>query len=403
MQEEILQYEASYFDGEGTWISSMDHNGLYYKKWGEQKAEWIGSFMEDGAFRLHGDVICVDEILYFAPMWAKGLDFYDIKKGTFGHIPFGIDKEHFPYAMHIAKYKQFLYWADRYSDMILYEYDMAQKEIHIYSTNNDPQKAVLQKAGIGMDMALAGYRLYFVSAISNRIIIFDLENRSFHHIEMESCNDGFNTICFNEDFLWMSGKKGITRYSIGTQESKDYTTYPDEFGMVYMDADIQIKRRCGFDDSMQEFPFSASVANGHGVFFFPFRTNMIVYIEKDKERLEGIKLQPETEETLKNKKRVTCNRFVGVKGEENQIAAYSTKCFSLCVLDCDKKVIERKPSVAAEVYLWNFAEKRAPILAEDEKSGLHDFLKCVAMYQSDYTEENKNIGREIHMEVLRSV
>lgn len=403
MQEEILQYEAGYFDGEGMWISPMSRNGLYYQKRGEKRAEWIGSFNDDNAFRLHGDVICVDEVLYFAPMRSQGFNFYDIKQGKFGQIPLLKEKNHFLYAMHIAKYGQCLYWVDRFSDIIIYEYDMTQKEIHIYSTNSVPQKAVLNNVGIGMDMVLDGHRLYLVSTSSNRMIIFDMESHCFQNIEVESCNNGFNTICFDQESFWMSGKKGITRYNIKSQESKDYTVYPDEFGMIYMDADMQIKRRHGFDDSMQEFPFSASVVNGYGVFFFPFRTNMIVYAEKGKERLEGIELQPETEETLKNKKRVTRNRFVGVKGEGNHIVAYSTKCFSLCIFDCDKKVIEKKSPVEAEVYLWNFAKKRAPIITEYEKSGLHDFLRCVAMYRSDYTENDENIGRKTHMEISKIV
>lgn len=400
MYDDIMQYEASYTDAAGTWISSMQYNELHFQEKDSNVCKWIGSFDESENFRLHGEAICVDGIIYFSPMKAENLDYYDIRSGRFGKVFLDKEQTHYLYATHIIQYKQSIYWPDRFSNFTLYEYDLEKKEIYTYSTQN----TLLNYPGIGMDMILVEDTFYFVSSISNHIICFNAKKKCFDTILIESHNSKFNTICYDGENFWLSGDYCIVKYNSIEKKCIEYTQYPEGFGMIYRTNDLKIEKIDGFHNSLNEFPFSGSIVSRQDIFFFPHRTNMVIYVNTDDNKLKAIQLEPETEETLTREVRGTHSRFIGIKKHsEKSVFCYSTRTLTPCILDCINKKIESKTAVLGLSAIWKMQLKNeTPFFIEKDEKTLLDFIEFTKIFKHKVTDIAVKSGEKIYSKLNKS-
>lgn len=87
-----LRSEAFLTVGGTRWYSALQENALYCEDLQTGDIRFVARFPTMDSFRLHGSILCVDDVLYFAPMKAEGLDVYDIKEKKMTRIPIPREK-----------------------------------------------------------------------------------------------------------------------------------------------------------------------------------------------------------------------------------------------------------------------------------------------------------------------
>ena len=140
-----------------------------------------------------------------------------------------------------------------------------------------------------------GDKVFVVSAISNLIYEFDLITKKTKVYELAVIKDKFNTICFDGNNFWLSGyNRAVYCWNKDTDSVKILENFPKQFGIYDFtgtkDEILDCKKR------IYDTPAFIDVKSvGNYVWFIPFKTNEILYINLDTLRVADLDIKEENE------------------------------------------------------------------------------------------------------------
>ena len=328
-----VRSEAFVTVGDARWYSALQENALYRQDLLSGELHFIGQFPTKAPYRLHGGVICVDNVLYFASMEADGFDIYDIRQGSFLRIPLDKDVDQTRcICRHIFQIGDGLYFVDNMRRYRVYRYSLLRRELDVIETADVEQNG--KSRFITMDAQVDEGKLLFADMERKMAVWFDPEMETFHTEAIATKNQKLLTIQRINDDLWFSGDRYISRYHLDTKTAEDLDIFPPGFGNfklgehgeAILEQDLDHLSEHSFDESM--------VCDGK-IVFVPRKSNMLVVLDPETKEMLGVDIPPETEETLSlANDRATHSRFIGYeKLPDGGILMFSTQDGAFWTLD----------------------------------------------------------------------
>lgn len=144
--------------------------------------------------------------------------------------------------------------------------------------------------------------IFSVSAVSNKVYQFDLELKKVTVHTISEAAGAFHTISYDGCNFWLSGyNKAIYVWNKDKHEIKVITEFPHDFGIY----DFVGKKKTILDceNNVYDVPtFLMSRAVGQYVWFVPFQTNQVLYVDKKTHEINVLEISEEieTRESLSN-------------------------------------------------------------------------------------------------------
>lgn len=224
-------------------------------------------------------------------------------------------------------------WAVSGGSKQILEIDIKKKKVIGYYNITTEENENLAKS------AKDGNYIYIASASKGRVYIFDIERKEVKVQEFLEMKNGLRTISVDGKKVWLSGyKKEIFTWNQSKNEVICLNNFPLNFGIYNFDG----KELPFLDCETVEydmFTFLESINVADYIWFIPFQTNQILYVNKDTNKINAFEIEEEEENEKNVKKReLNCkyvlqyvydNRYIGLYSLKNrlvyEIDAYTMK------------------------------------------------------------------------------
>jgi hypothetical protein len=201
----------------------------------ENKMEIVGCIPDEGIFteRVSIKIVVWNEELIFIPMNGKKIWFFHIAEKKWRSV--SIKNEDIQRKVRQAFiYRERLFMIGCHYPAVV-SIDLRTKEIEYIDAPYKAVKNYYKKAsGVGYfrhDCVIKEHLLYIASFITNKVLIFNLDNFEWKYITIGNSENGFSGIAWDGEFFWLSpnnepfvirwdGKKLYEKYSFSCQ-SKD--------------------------------------------------------------------------------------------------------------------------------------------------------------------------------------
>lgn len=274
------------------------------------------------------------------------------------------------------------------------EINIEQKRIVNYYT-------ICEKDNIA-DNVVVGSVAYILSGESNQVYRFGLSDKSLQILSLPEVKGKLCTICFDGKKFWLSGYR--KEAYVWCEENNTLVTignFPQGFGIYNFDEeskDIIDYRTEEFDVST----FGYSVAAGQYIWFIPFLTNKIIYVDQINYKVYTFEIEEESE-TKKSLLRKVCVRikYVLVYVRDNRyIGLFSSK--NNQILEIDAKELK---------YQWHdydFSGKCLELFGESAPQICKDNLVWDRVFYSmqiraancNSCNRKRFVGGEIHKSIM---
>lgn len=215
-----LVMEDIYYDGVYFWFAATNFNSLFRMHKETFQVEWIGFFPDEdkGAFRLYSSIAYCNGKIYFSPMRAKEIAFYDIEHNVFGKIPFESPTYNVHEYYNEAKFHKVItvrhcvYFIPYYHNSITC-YDTVTGDITSYDdwVNDAEAKRLYKERGYFCSCVTSDNLLVLPFQNANGVLIFDTNTKMSRWFSMpESKKDnGFYNVCCKDEYFYILRSSGI--------------------------------------------------------------------------------------------------------------------------------------------------------------------------------------------------
>lgn len=238
-------------------------------------------------FRKHPRCIKKENILICLPDNESYIWLYDIlDNNSWSSIHVDNPKEVRLLCTHAWFVKEHLYIVSRGLKQII-EVDIKSKTIEKYY-----QLPVGVEEKI-FESAFFNDCLYIVGGSPSSIYKFNCKSKNTIVYELDRIDDQLRTICFDGKSFWLSG---FSRKIYVWEENSNRTTmisdFPCSFGIWNFSG--KYKSLLSYDFDTVEFPlFLTSISVGEYIWFIPFQTNQILYIDKNTYDIKAFEVEGE--------------------------------------------------------------------------------------------------------------
>lgn len=224
-------------------------------------------------FRGHSRSVKKENRIFCLPNFGENIWCYDISCGLWEMIPVKNGKETEIFCWDAWLIQDKLYAVSRGLRKIL-ELDIQTRDISYHEICADTTQIV--SGGVLKDRCI-----YIVCSSPASIYKFDCSDKKKEMYLLSEIHDQLQTICFDGRKFWMSGrKKKIYVWEEETGETTILDGFPDSFGIYNFSGKYEKVLNC--EEVEADVPmFQTSVYVGSYVWFIPFQTNKILYIDKD--------------------------------------------------------------------------------------------------------------------------
>lgn len=248
-----------------------------------------------------------------------------------------------------------------------------------------------------------GMAIYSLSGTSERMYSFDLNTKEVIVYQLPNVGTRFNTITFDGKDFWMGGyRQEIYLWNKEKNILDVYSDFPLGFG-VYSFQEENNNKVDYLADGFEMPPFLHSIAVGEYVWFIPFQTNKIVYVDKKYHKLYAFEIAEEIESKesllerteLKTKfllEYVRCNRYIGL---------YSTKNNSILEIDTAQLTYKWYENSFDDGCLYSYAMLIDNVFYEEDEWDRHLYQRILQL--SDWQTgdiEQYNAGIEIYKRTI---
>lgn len=288
---EFIWSDGWYVEGNEAWFVDGARNVLYCLNRLTKECKYISKLPDKSGrtFRMNPQVIKIEKEVFCMPDMGDRILIYDLADSKFSQIV--IDNPH------NVRLTCTGFW--HYNDKIfvvvsglkqIIEINIKEKHIdHYYTISNLSEEKLGRCIRSGTD-------IYMTSAISNKIYQFNLETRQIAVYILQGIEDGLFTICFDGRKFWLSGyKKEIYIWDKENNLVEIVRDFPKDFGEYDFSGKEETLLNCNKNKYI--FPaFLQSQVIGEFVWFIPFKTNKIVYININTNERHTFEM-PDEEET----------------------------------------------------------------------------------------------------------
>lgn len=300
------------------WFVDGEHSILYSLDMNTGGCDFIAQIPNNKTkcFRLNPRCIKIEKEIYCIPdvgdrIWVYHLEkdeFVEIEIRNINHARLGI--------INFWIDKNTLYVVSRGLGQII-EVDIQGKKVSKYYDLEDEVKESTKVDDAILCVSASSGCVYEFNIVTKRRTKYVLPIQVF----------GLNTICFDGENFWFSGnRKEIYVWNKEKNTLKVLNQFPESFGIYYFDNNVEGVVDC--DLQQYEIPtFITSVFVGKHIWFIPFKTNKIIYVDKGTLKINTLEI-PEEEESevslaanrLKHKyllQYILNNRYIGLYSLKN--------------------------------------------------------------------------------------
>lgn len=186
-------------------------------------------------------------------------------------------------------------------------------------------------------------RIYIISALRGRIYEFNVLTKEIKINEFSMISGGLRTIIESQGKFWMSGYK--KEIYIWNKEKDDFNIiyrFPKDFGIYNFEKRSKKILDCKSKE-YNTFAFLTSISIGNYIWYIPFQTNQIIYINKITNVINTVKIENE-EENIKsiNSREMNCKYVLQYVNKDRYIGLYSIKNQIIFEIDSETLEIRRK-------------------------------------------------------------
>lgn len=314
----ILFDNISIENNEG-WFIGAENNILFKTDMSSGIYEYITELpleFSDG-MRKNPNCIKCDNLIYCLPDNSKIIWIYDTESKN-------LDKIEFDVCMGILCAWQ--------QDNFLILYSHTQKKIITLDIKEKRINKIYDLLGTECD-SLEYYAfkyedfIYFTSAVTNIVYEFSIANGQTKKYELPVNDKIYGIVCDEKNFWIGSYKKIIYKYDREFKIVKVINEFPENFGVYDFSFKLQNILDCKSEEYENE-TFGRMCIAGNKIWFIPFQTNYILYMEKDSDKLNVFEIAEEEESrnalgarALNHKyllEYVWSDRFIGLYSIKNQ-------------------------------------------------------------------------------------
>lgn len=247
--------------------------------------------------------------------------------------------------------------------------------------------------------------IYCVSPISNCIYQFNLVTKKCLNHVLPSKIPGIYTISYDGENFWLSGYcKEIYIWNREKNILKILDNFPEQFGIYNYKGNKSNIVDCALKH--YDVPiFLSSIPIGQFIWFIPFQTNKIIYIDRDTYNINSFEIVEEDE----NEYSIASNRLkhkylVEYILEDRYIGLFSLKNNCIFEIDTAEKRVNRKKYYFSEDCILKMTQlmmNQKQYFVEGIAVEREAYMKAL---ESNYIENimtmKTNIGRTIHQEMV---
>lgn len=387
-----------WIENDKAWFVNGIYNILCCVDIGQKKCELAVQIPDKNpnTYRLNPFCIKCGKKVFCIPGMGKNIWVYDLACHSFFKI--GIDnpnKIQLSFRFYLDENRIIAIPIGRFGKII--EINTKEKKIEKYYT-------VCDKVNI-VDNVVVGNMVYILSGESNQIYRFGLLDRRLQVYTLSEIKEKLSTICFDGKKFWLSGyRKEVYVWCEENNTLVTISDFPQDFGIYNFDEEsknvIDYKTE-GYDVST----FGYSVAAGQYIWFIPFLTNKIIYIDKIsyKVHIFEIKEESETKESLLQKVCVRIKYVLVYIRDNRYIGLFSSKNNQILEIDAKK--------LNYQWHNYDFSDKCWKLFGGSVSKIYSDNMVWDKVFYSmqiqttngGFYNEERCVGEEIYKEIMAGV
>lgn len=249
-----------------------------------------------------------------------------------------------------------------------------------------------------------GTNIYCVSMSSNHIYEFNILSKKVAKIELPDIKGGLYTICFDGYNFWLSGY--CREFYIWNREKNVVIIagrFPEDFGIYNFD----LKSKFLLDCEIKEYPtptFIASLVVQNFIWFIPFQTNKIIYVDKLTYDIFAFEIETEDEDEVSLINRELNHKYLlEYVREDRYIGLYSFKNKCINEIDTLKKYVKQVEYTFSRECLLDIAHLYENYGRRyDEKNELDReiFVAQLSVCKKNDIAAKRNIGLNIFKQLI---
>lgn len=270
------------------------------------------------SFRSYSYCIKYQSLIFCLPNKGKNAWVYDVENKTWENVIINNENyllgNFFPY----TSYSNHIWMREEISGKV-FEIDLDNRVLN--KQYNMPQF----EGKLTGKFTLVQDKLYILSG--NKI--YSINRDVMNVYELSEIRTELYTICYDGINFWLSGFcKEIYVWNPERRNMKVITDFPEQFGLYrFGEESLSLVDHNSFYS--RELPFfTDSVSLGKYVWFIPFQSNEIIYVDKDSYNMNILRIdeERETQESIKRPFRIKYlvqyireNRYIGLYSVKNQV------------------------------------------------------------------------------------
>lgn len=241
-----------------------------------------------------------------------------------------------------------------------------------------------------------GEKIFIVSVISSQVYEFNLYTKEVITHELATVNDKLYAICFDGRKFWLSGyNKAVYIWSPEKNTIEVIEDFPEGFGIY----DYSAKTNNLLDNKtiIYETPIFKDIKSvGKYIWFIPFQTNKILYVEKKSSKFFELDIIEENETKESLIRNYMAHKYLVLYiNKERYIGLFSLKNSSVLEIDTESLRVENKKYFFSDQNLDKVFLHR--IFAECNHFDIMIYQKKLLIGNSKVNDlESPNIGLRIY-------
>lgn len=272
------------------------------------------------------------------------------------------------------------------------EINMSNKKVEHYHV-------ICENDRVGMSV-MAGNSIYMLSVQSHKIYQFELNTKITREYILSNINEKLYDICCDNEKFWLSGyRKEIYVWDKGHNSLTRLDDFPEDFGVYTFTENTDGKVDCVTED-YENPTFCYSVNLGEYIWFIPWQTNNIIYVNKESYKLSVYEIAEENEtkeSILSRAKGRNCKYAVEYIRGDRYIGLFSVKHNRIFEIDAKELRHHWKDYSFSGKCLQQCSEMYKGPYLENDVLGTHIYKMRLQKEYMEYNKRPDNVGREIYL------
>lgn len=398
----FLRNEGWFTENDKAWFVASDGHALIQMDMKVGQCDFLGEIPAlPTEFRMEARCIKCGNDVYCIPYNADIIWVYGLESLQFTSIEIANLYKIETVMLNAWKYGEKIFIVSNGLKQIL-ELSTSEKKIDNYynlSTLSDAE--TVQNIRVGSS-------IYCVSEVQNQILQFDMAAKQVTVHMFSGINDRLCTICFDGEKFWLGGyKKAIYVWDERDNSVKIIDKFPRNFGIYDFEGKKEKMLDC--QSVIYHVPaFYAIMAAGRYIWYIPYQTNKIVYVDKDTYEVSSLEIEEEEETEISLKRVYLKHKYVlEYIQDDRYIGLYSFKNNCCLEIDTIEKKIEKKTYTFSESCLQKLMRlyDKYDITLFHEQDGISELLfgmKIISKAAENNIRIYESVGERIKKEMIDS-